>query len=173
MSWEIITAIATALTVLVAFGVPFMINILSKAKVSIPKILDIHWLYDYHNTDENGKMIELRGLKIWCKFRLVNKGENRTTIDIWFESVDGKRFILEPSEPIKVEANTIFKDEYAELKYSTQSEFLPKGYVLKGKLTFEPCGNRRFLFGKKYLKQYVDIPDGNRTSIKYPEKVNN
>lgn len=168
MCWETITAIATALTALVAFGVPFMINVLSRAKVPVPKILEIYWLYDYRFSDENGEMKELKGLKIWCKVRLANKGDNRTTIDVWFKTEDNKKFILEV--PIKLEPNIIFEDEYFELKYPTQSEFLPKGSVIKGEITFEPCGNRKFLIGKKYLTQTIEVPDGNR-NIKYPKEV--
>ncbi len=165
MCWESIIAIATVATALVAFGVPFMIEALSKPSVPMPDILQKEWQYDYIcQTTITGTVAIVYGLFIRLHVNLVNNGGTKTNIKVWFKSIDGKIFSYEL--PIGIDGYGACLNNFEIiLKYPTQTEFPDRGSTIKGFITFEPWRNRRFLLGKKYLTKFVEIHDGTRSDL--------
>ena len=156
--WNSITAIATSLTVVVALGVPLMIWWLTKPKVRLLKVSPIGWFFTY----KDGKVVD--GAVLTMTAKLQNNGNEPSTLE--------GRFITSSGDWELVAHDTL--DGHGtitefHLLFETKS-IPPSGPPLNGKLILEPWGNRRLLWGKKYLMRELDIPENQTARVQTQKK---
>lgn len=155
MQWEEVTAIATSLTAIGAFGAIMIPCILSRPRVffSPPKPKG-GWYF----ITEGGET--LKGVKIIISLSLENRGQNGTTIKGIFETeVDKEPTLFYSTDTIKIDGQGSEVQEKAIKLIHYKSLPIREGYIFHGKLKLKPWGNRMLLFfGKKYISIDLDIP---------------
>jgi len=156
MGWQVVGAIASILTVLaVLAGGGVMLWLLNKPKIHLlsPQPTG-EWYYIYK---EGEKLI---GAEIIISMRLENNGKEATTISGTFEiNIRGKQHTFCSNEKIRLEGEGTIIETNMWLRATFQGDYLQEGDCLHGLLKLEPWGNRRLIFGKKYLTVKLNIPE--------------
>ena len=158
---SIIVAAFTGLTVVSVLLAGFAPWVAKRPKVILLDLTDAGWYCIYRTGDD--QISQRIGSELSLHIVLKNDGLERSYVNLTFTNKEPELFFrsnnvipIDPAQRVELDIRL----------YLPAREGLPeKETGLKGELVVEPSGNKRMLWGRKWLKRALEVPYDEAKSV--------